>query len=143
MDVYLLTGVLCQSFSSPGEICPGDDVTFTCVVVDPDGDSFTTWIVTLDGGEQDCILRHNRPNDVDTCGPGQAFTASLTNRSGDNYTSTLRVESISDGLNDTRVECENALQMDVGMENICIIGKLFIRSCCGCGAGGPWAYIHV
>ena len=140
MDVYLLTGVLCQSFSSPGEICPGDNVTFTCVVADPDGDSFTTWIVTLDGGEQDCILRHNRPNDVATCGPGQLFTSSF-NQSGDNYTSTLRV-AISDNLNRTSIQCEGGA-MAVGKENICIIGKLFIRNCCGCGAGGPWAYIHV
>ena len=133
MDVYLLTGILCQSFSSPGEICPGDNVTFTCVVVDPDGISFTIWIVTLNGGEEDCVLRHNRPNEVETCGPGQLFT-SFFSQSGDNYTSTLRVESISDGLNRTSIECEGAA-MDVGMENICIIGKLFIRNCCGCGAG--------
>ena len=71
---------------------------------------------------------HNDPNETDTCGPGRAFTASLTNRFGDSYTSTLRVESISDGLNDTRVECEDALQMDVGMENICIISKAFTVS---------------
>ena len=125
----VLTGVLCQPFSSsPDEICPGDNVTFTCVVVDPDGNSFTTWIVTLDGGEQDCILRHNRPNEVATCGPGQLFTSSFTDQSGDNYTSTLRVESISDSLNGTRVECEDPSLMDVGMENICIIGKSFITS---------------
>ena len=90
--------------------------------MDPDGDSFTTWLVTLDGGEQDCILRHNRPNEVATCGPGQLFTSYFTDQSGDSYTSTLRVETISGGLNDTRVECEDTA-MDVGMGNICIIGK--------------------
>ena len=118
------SGVLCQSFSSPDEICPGDNVTFTCVVVDPDGISYTSWVV--EGGEQDCILRHNRLNEVETCGPGQLFTSSFTtNQSGDSYTSTLSVESISDDLNRTRVECEDAA-MDVGNESICIIGKLFI-----------------
>ena len=121
------SGVFCQSFSSsPEEICPGDNVTFTCVVVDPDGISFTTWRVTLDGGEQDCILRHNRPNEVETCGPGQLFTSSFTSQSGDNYTSTLRVESISDDLNSTSVECEGPA-MAVGNENICIIGKSYVH----------------
>ena len=122
------SGVLCQSFSSPDEICPGDNVTFTCVVVDPDGISVTSWVVTPDGGVQDCVLRHNKENEVATCGPEQLFTSSFTNynQSGDNYTSTLSVESISDDLNSTSVECEGAA-MNVGKENICIIGKLFIR----------------
>ena len=93
--------------------------------MDPIVGRTTTWRVTPDGGEPPCHVIHNRPNDTDTCGPGRVFTSSLTDRSGDNYTSILSVESISDGLNDTRVECEDALQMDVGMENICIIGKLF------------------
>ena len=124
MNEYL-TGVLCQSFSSPDKICPGGNVTFTCVVVDPFGIGTTTWRVTPDGGEPSCRLLHNDPSVTDTCGPGRIFTSSLTNQSGNNYTSTLRVESISDGLNDTRVECEDPFSMDVGMENICIIGKSF------------------
>ena len=122
----LLTGVLCQSFSSPDEICPGDNVTFTCVVVDSVGNSLTTWRVTPDGGEPPCRVIHIDPiGETDTCGPGRVFTSSLTDQSGDNYTSTLSVESLSDGLNDTRVECEDTSLMDVGMEKICIIGKLF------------------
>ena len=126
MYVCFPSGVLCQSFSSsPDEICPGDNVTFTCVVVDPGGYGFTSWIVTPDGGERDCVLRHNKPNEVETCGPGQLFTSSFTNQSADNYTSTLRVESISDDLNRTKVECEDTA-VDVGKENICIIGKLCI-----------------
>ena len=116
------SGVLCRSFSFPNEICPGDNVTFTCVVVDPTGISFTVWIV--EGGEQDCILRHNKPNEVATCGPEQLFTSSFINQNGDNYTSTLSVESISDDLNRTRVECEDTV-MEIGKENICIIGKSY------------------
>ena len=92
--------------------------------MDPTGISFTTWMVTSDGGEQDCILRHNRQNEVATCGPEQLFTSSFTNRNGDYYTSTLSVESISDDLNRTRVECEDTV-MEVGKENICIIGKSY------------------
>ena len=74
----------------------------------------------------DCVLRHTKPNDTDTCGPGRVFTASLTDKSGANYTSTLRVESISDGLNDTRVLCKYASSND--STTICIISKLFITS---------------
>ena len=105
-----------------------------------DNATYTTWAVTPSGGVKDCVLRHNKQNENDTCGPGGVFNASLTDQSGDNYTSILRVESISDGLNDTRVKCEDPFRMDVGMETICIIGKLFIRTCCDCGAGGSWAY---
>ena len=101
----------------------GDNATFTCVVVDTVGIGTTTWRVTPGGGEEDCVLRHSVPNEFSTCGPGGVFTSSLTNQSGDNYTSTLRVELISDGLNDTRVECEDQYLMNVGMKNICIIGK--------------------
>ena len=118
-----LTGVLCQSFSSsPDEICPGDNVTFTCVVEGSVGIGTTIWRVTPGGGEPTCVI-HNRPNDTDTCGPGGVFTSSLRDQSGDNYTSTLKVESISDDLRGTRVECEDPFGMDVGMENICIMGK--------------------
>ena len=92
--------------------------------MDPVGIGTTTWRVTPDGGEPPCRVIHNRLNEVDICGPGGVFTSSLTDQSGDSYISTLRVESIFDGLNDTRVECQDTLLMDVGMENICIIGKL-------------------
>ena len=122
---FFLIGVLCQSFSSfPDEICPGDNVIFTCVVVDSVGIGTTTWRVTPDGGQPPCRVIHNHQDDTETCGPGRVFTSSLTDQSGDSYTSTLRVESIFDGLNDTRVECQDPFLMDVGMENICIIGKL-------------------
>ena len=93
--------------------------------MDPDGDSITTWRVTPGGEDPTCRVVHTELDDTETCGPGRVFTASLTEPSGVNYTSTLRVESISDGLNDTKVECEDTFGMDIGMEKICIIGKLF------------------
>ena len=41
------TGVLCQSFSPPtGEICPGDDVTFTC-----SAGATTVWTVSVGGND--------------------------------------------------------------------------------------------
>ena len=86
--------------------------------MDATGTSQTTWRVE----EQECVMRHNTPNEVKTCGPG--FTSSFTtNQSGGSYTSTLSVESIPHGLNDTRVECEDGFLMDVGMKNICIIAS--------------------
>ena len=87
--------------------------------MDTVGNSHTSWRVKPGG--DDCVLRHIVP-DVSTCGPGQVFTASFTNRSGDDYTSMLSVESIPHGLNDTRVECKDASSV-IGMGNICIIGK--------------------
>ena len=129
---YVYAGVLCEPFSSfPAEICPGGHVTFTCVVLDSGGIGTTTWRVTPNGREQDCVLRHSEPlaNEVSTCGPGRVFTASLTNKSGDKYTSILSVKSISDGLNGTRVECRDAYVVDVDMENICIISKAFFKFC--------------
>ena len=129
VTVYVQVYYVSHSHLLHDEICPGDDVTFTCVVVDPIVGRATVWSVTPGGGEPSCRVPHNDPDETsDTCGPGGVFTSSLTNRSGDSYISTLRVESISDGLNGTRVECEDALQMDVGMENICIISKAFIAS---------------
>ena len=96
--------------------------------MDSVGNSFTTWRVTPGGRDPTCRVIYNNPDDTETCGPGRVFTSSLTDQSGVNYTSTLRVESISDGLNDTKVECEDASMMDVGVENICIVGKLFTVS---------------
>ena len=92
--------------------------------MDSVGNGLTIWRVTPDGGGSLCLVIHNNPTETDTCGPRRVFTSSLTDQSGYSYTSTLRVESIFDGLNDTRVECQDTSSMDVGMENICIIGKL-------------------
>ena len=70
-------------------------------------------------------MRHNLPDDMDTCGPGGVFTSSLTGQSGDNttFTSTLSVESISESLNRTRVECLDAGLETVGSKDICIVGE--------------------
>ena len=86
---------------------------------------FTAWTLTPDGGEPECIVLHNRPGAMLTCGPGRVFTSSLTGQSGDNtaFTSTLSVESISESLNGTTVECDDAMMNTVGSKHICIVGK--------------------
>ena len=65
----------------------------------------TNWRLTPDGEEPECIVLHNRPGAMQTCGPGDVFTSSLTGQSGDNtsFTSTLSVESITESLNGTIV----------------------------------------
>ena len=121
----MFTGVQCQSFSPPTEdICLGDDITYACVVVNSVATSFTIWRLTPNGGVPSCAVRHNLP-DMDTCGPGRVFTSSLTGQSGDNtsFTSTLSVESISESLNGTTVQCEDAMMNTVGSMDICIVGK--------------------
>ena len=61
--------------------------------------SFTSWEVTHDGEESACTVRHNVPDDMDTCGPGGVFTSSLTGQTGLNYTSSLRAEDVPLSLN--------------------------------------------
>ena len=108
------TGVLCQSFSPPtGEICPGDNVTFTCVVLD----SATRWTVTPGGDGGECAY-FSSSRTPDMCGPGDRFTSSQTDVNGDINNSSLSVDSITADLNGTLVECA-----DVGSYNICIVGK--------------------
>ena len=99
--------------------------TYTCVVVNSDARFTTTWTLTPDGGVPSCIVQHIQPDDMDACGPGRVFTSSLTGQSGDNtsFTSTLSVESVSESLNRTRVECLDAGLETVGSKDICIVGE--------------------
>ena len=62
-------------------------------------------------------MQHNRPDLMDTCGPGRVFTSSLTGQSGDNTS----VESISESLNGTTVECDDADSDTVGSTDICVL----------------------
>ena len=124
----MFTGVQCQSFSPPTEdICLGDNITYTytCVVVNSMAASFTVWRLTPGGGVPRCNVVHNDPGAMQTCGPEGVFTSSLTGQSGDNtsFTSTLSVESISESLNRTRVECDDAMMNTVGSMDICIVGR--------------------
>ena len=133
----MYAGVFCQSFSPPtDEICPGGDVTFTCVAVDDDGTRSTRWTVTPGGGDDTCFVPHMDPV-PDSCGPSNSFTASFTGRSGDQYSSTLSVAAISDSLNGTTVQCTDPTVYTIGSDDICIIGEkinficnLHVHFCC-------------
>ena len=117
-----LSGVLCQSFTPPtGEICPGDDVTFTCSAGD-----VTVWIVSLGGNDGQCSYISGLPA-IDMCGPGNRFTSGPTDVNGDSTTSFLRVDSITVDLNGTLVECTNAGGSLIGSDNIFIVGIYNLR----------------
>ena len=116
-------GVLSQLSPPSGDICPGSDIEFSCV-----GNSLLTsatrWDITPDGGEPACIVLHNRPEQIQNCGPDRIFTSSLTGQTGLNYTSSLRAEDVPLSLNWTVVECvDGAGPQPIGSANICIICK--------------------
>ena len=117
-------GVLSQLFPpSGGDICPGSDIEFSCV-----GNSFlisnTRWEITPDGGEPECIVAHNIPELMQTCGPGDIFRSSLDVNAGVNYTSSLRAEDVPLSLSGTVVECVDGADLQtIGSTNICIVGK--------------------
>ena len=104
--------MLCQ-LSSTENICPGDDVVFTCVSTI----NAVAWRVTpAVGDSSSCTVFHDAPSVIERCGPMDVFTASV---SGDDMTSLLSAHSVTDVLNGTRVECA------VGGvdEDICIVGQ--------------------
>ena len=121
---YVSTGALSQPFSpASGSVCPGSDIEFTCV-----GNSIllsnTRWEVTPDGGETPCVVAHNIPDEMDSCGPGEVFTSSLTGQTGLNYTSSLKAEDVPLSLNGTIVECVDGADLQtIGSATICIVGK--------------------
>ena len=123
---FLHAGVFCQLLSSvPIEKCPGDNVTFTCVVTDTSGTSSTRWIVTTPDGESStlCVVLHDLRR-MDTCGPNGEFTSSFFGQNGNNYTSAL---SVSDYFNETMVECGGPSSNST--EDICIVGEY--KQCLG------------
>ena len=115
------TGVLCQSFTAPTcEICPGDDVTFTCIA-----GAATFWEITPTpgGDDNECVYRSSDPNATASCGPDGRFTSSRTDRSQDINNSSLSVVSITNDLNETLVECTDVNNELIDSYSICIIGR--------------------
>ena len=113
---------MCQSFSisSPsGEICPGVNVTFTCVVEDIIA---THWRVDLGGDESQCAYFSNNPA-TDTCGPDNRFQSSQTNDNVPASNSSLRVDTITNDLNGTAVTCTDGNGELIGSYIICLIGE--------------------
>ena len=120
ITLILVTGVLCQSFSPPsGEICPEDNVTFTCVVEDT---ITTRWSVDHGGDGSDCVY-FSDSQDPDTCGPDNRFQSSRTNDNVPASNSSLRVDTITNALNGTIVTCTDGNGELIGSYNICIIGE--------------------
>ena len=115
-----ISGVLSQSFTGPsGGICPGDNVTITCVVDAP----VTVWTVSPGGGISDCNYRRSEPTLTQTCGPGGRFTSSQTDENGDTNNSSLSVVSITNDLNGTSVTCSDGNLNLIGSSTICLVGK--------------------
>lgn len=107
--------MVCQ-LSSNEDICPGEGVIFTCVTTT----NVVTWSITSAIGDFSfCNVRHDRPSLSATCGPMDVLTAVV---SGDDMTSTLSAQSVTDVLNGTRVDCSAG-----GVEEeICIVGQRII-----------------
>ena len=105
--------------NGPNEICPGDDVTFTCVV----DSGVTRWSVSHGGSDGECtyISGSQAP---DTCGPDGRFRSSRTESSDSTANSSLSVVSITEDLNGTMVECTdgNNITDIIGSKTICILG---------------------
>ena len=116
--MYIYTGVLSQFSPLTGEICSGDNVTFTCVV----NTALGIWVVRLRGEETECLFRRSNPGQ-DNCGPGERFMSNATDVNEDINSSSLRVDSITIDLNDTQVKCNDGNEVTIGSDEICIIGK--------------------
>ena len=109
-----------SQFTGPDEICPGDDVTFTCVVES----GVTRWTVSPGGNDGVCIYLSSGQT-PDTCGPDGRFRSSRTEGSETAANSSLSVVSITEDLNGTMVECAdgNNITDIIGSDDICITGK--------------------
>ena len=118
-------GIVCQPFTAPVEICPGDSPQFNCTVEDATNVSITVWIVTVNGTVVNCIHAHSFLENT-TCGPNNEFELSPSGRDGNNFTSTLTtMSSISPSLNGTSVRCAELTPTNViGSDLICITGKI-------------------
>ena len=109
-----------SQFTGPSSgICPGDGVTFTCVVSTT---NLTTWTVNSGENEDSCTYRRNDRN-TQTCGPGGIFTSSVSDVNGDPSNSSLSVDSITRDLSGTSVRCADGNDNTIGSKVICVIGE--------------------
>ena len=124
--LWMDAGVLCQPFTEPsdGETCSGERITFTCVA-----GGATLWIVRSGGLDGECVYSSVTQN-PDECGPEDMFRSSRTEGSSDPLNSSLTVV-LTDGLNDTMVECSDATVRGdpIGSYNICVVGMGYVHTC--------------
>ena len=118
-----ISGTLSQFTGPSSWICPGDDVTFTCVVSTT---TLTAWTVNSGGDETSCNYRRNDPLNTETCGPGGRFTSSVTDVNENPNNSSLSVDSVTSDLSGTSVTCTDGNAIIIGIRNICVIGKRLI-----------------
>ena len=115
------TALLYQTESDfyAANLCPGDDVTFTCST----SSTLTfTWLVTDgDGARTTCTASTDGQLTVPTCGPMDIFSVNV---SGDGSTSTLSAQSVDDTVNGTRVLCGD----EDANETVCIACEKRLRS---------------
>ena len=108
-----VAGVMCMTSSCTTNLCPGDDIIFTCTTSNT---MLFSWLVTDSNGLQTtCAASTAGQLTVPTCGPMDVFTVDV---SGDGSNSTLSTQSVDDTVNGTRVLCGDE---DVN-ETICVIG---------------------
>ena len=101
--------------------CLGDEVTFSCTVIDSLASQATIWTVDTTNTSEVCGLAHTVGGDDDKCGP---FTAELgVERPGNCYPSTLRVTA-TQAVNDTLIQCFSPTQIQSDRVGS---GRLLIR----------------
>ena len=114
--------MLCQRFIGPldGDTCPGEEISFTCLV---DSGSIS-WIVTPGGADDECPYTSVTQR-TDTCGPNGVFTSSRT-EGGSEFNTSLSVVLTND-LSGTEVECIDSAAGGglVDSYNICVIGESY------------------
>ncbi len=110
---------------SPKElpVCPGDEATFSCTVVDPLGSQTTVWSVNTTMDSVSCFLANalsTQDGYSATCGP---FTARFGTNNRDSYPSTLTVTANAK-LDNAFVQCFGPdLETEVGNGTLQIVGK--------------------
>ena len=118
---YGYAGVSHSQFTGPSNgICPGDNVTFTCVVTTT---LTTTWRIDSGGPLATCTYDQSNPTVTVKCGPAQEFTSSQTDVNGPINNSSLSVDSVDSGLNGTTVTCVDGNGAVIDSRDICVIGK--------------------
>ena len=115
----IISGAVSQFTGPFSGICPGDDVTFTCVV----DSGATIWTFSQPGEPGRTCTYFSALPDQNPCNPpNERFRISQTEGSASN-SSSLSVASITENLNETIVGCRDGGDGNpVGTDNICIVG---------------------
>ena len=117
--VTIISETVRQLTGQSDEICPGDNITFTCVV----DSGVTRWTVSPPGEpDRTCTYLSALPDENPCDPPDERFRISPTEGSANN-SSSLSVASITENLNTTMVGCTDGIGGNpVGTDNICIVG---------------------